>query len=293
MTQQPTEYAWVEAGLRQLGLELDLDPAALPAGLRGSARLTIDALMAASLALADAPPPWQGVPLKADDDVRHWQVEVGKIPGNPYFVSRTVIPDPARLDLPAFVAFAIDACMTEVAAAWDATYRIAAFCHVILRSGEVFAAGERSLDGIAWTDVAKVMRWEFAVPGLARRELVSVYVCHADSASATCCYFPVRGTVLPVTPGRVRARLTVPCLDQVTFAAGRCTSLLHYASAQLGGAMPAVLTTSGFYGRAFLHAAKAEAEHLTELADGTGKVGAALAAATRVDGTAVPSPEIA
>ena len=155
----------------------------------------------------------------------------------------------------------------------------------MLRSGEVFAVGERSLAGIHWTDVAKVMRWEFAVPGLFRRELLSVYVSTADASSMTCCYFPVRGDAFGVPPGRVRARLTVPCLDRVEFDGDRCTALVHIASAQLGGWMPRPLTTSGGYARAFLTAARGEAQHLTPFADGAGEVGAALAANPRVDKT--------
>jgi hypothetical protein len=83
----------------------------------------------------------------------------------------------------------------------------------------------------------------------------------------------------------VRARLTVPCLDRVEFDGDRCNALVHLASAQLGGWMPRALTTSGGYARAFLKAARGEAEHLMAVADGTGKVGTALAANPRVDGT--------
>jgi hypothetical protein len=279
------DYAWVDAGLGRLGLTLDLDPSALPDRLRGGDGPGIDALMETSLAFAAATPPWASGALGVDDGSGRWRVEVGRVSGNPYFVSRTVIRDPARLDRAAFVAFAVDANMTRIAAAWDATYRSALFSHVILRSGEVFAVGERSLAGVHWTDVAKVMRWEFAVPGLFRRELLSVYVSTADAASMTCCYFPVRGEAFGVPPGRVRARLTVPCLDRVEFDGDRCTALVHLASAQLGGWMPRALTTSGGYARAFLTAARGEAEHLRAVADGTGKVGAALAANPRVDGT--------
>jgi hypothetical protein len=284
MVQAQRNFQWVDQGLSKLGLAVDLDQTALPTALQGQA-VTIDALMDVSLALAEVSPQWQAPPSAVTDPARHWTVEVGKLPGNPYFVSRTVVPNPTSLDLPAFLAFAVDSCMTEVALSWDVTFRSAAFSHVILRSGEVFAAGERSLAGIPWQDVAKVMRWVFAVPGLKPRELLSVYVGHGDAGSATWCYFPVRGDQFGTATGCVRARLTVPCLDRITWADDHTTSLLHYASAQLGGAMPKWFTTSAMYGRAFLKAAVAEADHLTAIADGTGTPGTALVAAIRTDGT--------
>ena len=275
---RPAGYGWVDDGLRRLGLSFDLR-----ANEHGGA-LRTDALLEASLALAQATP-WVGAPLGVDGGDGRWRAEVGRVAEQPYFVSRTVVRDPARLDRAGFLKFAVDEAITEVAARWDATFRGGAFAQVILRSGEVFRPGERSLAGVPWADVAKVMRWSFAAPGLGRRELLSVYVSHAAAGALTCCYFPVHGAAFPVAPGHVRARLMVPCLDRAEFDGDRCRALIHLASAHLGGLLPDALTTSRFYARTFLRAAETEAAHLTALADGRGPEGDALARARRVDGT--------
>lgn len=279
------DFRWVDGGLAELGLALDLDDAELPVALRSGARPSVEALMPRTLALLDDASTWIADGPRAT--TRSWEAAVGCLDGSAAVYERTMLRAVGALDREGFVKFAVDDAMCEVARAWDETFVHGAFTHVITRDGRCGRAGEVPLAGLRFTDVAKVMRWVFAVPGLARRELVSVYVSHADARSATCCYFPVRGPSIAPPARAERARVMAPCLDRAYFEGPRCTAFEHVASAELGGWVPPALTRSALYQRAFLSAAKGEAAHLEALFTGAGPEGAAFARIARRDGTRV------
>ncbi len=282
------EFRWVDDGLAALGFALDLGADEVPERLRDGTAPSVAGLMPAVLALLDGDPAWIGEGPRAASPDGAWDAVVARLPGSPAVLERTILRNPPALDRERFVKFAIDDAMLDVARAWDETFVEGRFTHVLTRDGRRGAVGEVSVAGVPFADVAKVMRWVFAVPGLSRRELVSVYVPHADARSATCCYFPVVGPpVGPPPRGLVRARLMVPCLDRAVFDGARCAEFVHVASAELGGWVPAALTTSTPYLRAFLKAARVEAGHLERLFGGAGEEGAAFARIPRRDGTTV------
>lgn len=281
------DYRWVDEGLDALGLALDLGADEVPERLRGNGAPTVSQLMGAVLGLVEGEPGWLGDGPRATSAEGQWDAAVGRLSGSPAVVERTILRRPKALDREGFVKFAVDDAMLDVARAWDETFVEGRFTHVMTRDGRRGGLGELSLEGMPFTDVAKVMRWVFAVPGLSRRELVSVYVSHADASSVTCCYFPVLGAPFATTArGLVRARLMVPCLDRAVFEGAGCEAFVHVASAELGGWMPSVLTTSTPYQRAFLKAARVEAAHLAALFGGVGPEGETFARIARRDGTA-------
>lgn len=280
------DYRWVDDGLAALGFALDLGADEVPERLRGEGPPSVAGLMRAVLTLVEGDPGWIGEGPRAAAPDGAWDAVVARLAGSPAVLERTTLRNPRSLDRDGFVKFAVDDAMLDVARAWDETFVEGRFTHTLTRDGRRGAAGEVPIAGAPFVDVAKVMRWVFAVPGLSRRELVSVYVSHADATSATCCYFPVVGApVAPPARGLVRARLMVPCLDRAVFDGARCTEFVHIASAELGGWMPSALTTSTPYLRAFLKAARVEAGHLTRMFGGEGDEGGAFARVTRRDGT--------
>lgn len=286
MSADAFDFRWVDDGLGRLGLALDVDPRDLPSALRGAAP-TVTRLMRGTLAMIDDAPLWASATKRASAPSGAWEASVGRLDGGPAVYERTVLRATGRLDRAGFAKFAIDDAMLDVAHAWDETFVEGAFTHVLTRDGRSGRIGDVPFAGLAVGDVAKVMRWIFAVPGMARRELVSVYVPHDDARASTCCYFPVRGPSVPAPVRAVRARLRVPCLDRALFDGARCTAMEHFASADLGGWMPSAFTRSGLYARAFLSAAKVEADHLEALFSGAGREGEAFARIARRDGTRV------
>lgn len=284
------DYRWVEDGLATLGLTLDLTADELPYRYRGAASLSVQRLVTTTVGLFGDDSEWLTQTRHLADPAGRWRAVAGRLTGSATVVERTTIMAPAALTRDRFVTFAVDDAMLDAAKVWDTTFVSGAFTHVIHRGGEVHRAGERSLAGASATDVAKVMRWIFRVPGLTNRELVSVYVTHGDERSMTCCYLPVRGPALAEGPSAVRARLLLPCADHARFDGERCTSFVHVAAAALGGRVPRALNTSGLYKRAFLGAAKGEADLLTSLFSGDGPEGRAFVQLSASDGLLANRP---
>jgi hypothetical protein len=280
-------FSWVDRGLAKLGLTIDLAPGEVPERF-GPGAPTVDLLARGAISLADTEG-WLSVKRTAADSSGRFRSSVGTLKGHPGLVARTTFVGSARLDRARFATFAVDDAMIDVARVWDETFVEARFTHVILRSGEAFASGDRALAGAPLADVAKVMRWVFAVPGMARRELVSVYVPHVAPGAITCAYLPVRGDLFPTARGArlVRARLLAPCFDHAVFDGDRCTTLVHTMGASIGGWVPQWLTTTAFWAKTFQDAMKKEAAHLAALLSHEGREGAAFARIERRDGTSI------
>jgi len=283
MSVQRGAYTWVDEGLARLGLTLDLRDDERPPDA-DAGPLTVDSLMRSTFALLAAP---ERLVVQQAAKGAGWTAEVGRVAGTPMLVERTVLPGPTAFDRAAFARFSIDDAMTELARAWDETFRAGAFTHIVLRTGEAFEAGARSLAGEPFAGVAKVMRWTYRVPTMTDRELVTLYVPHQDADSMTAVYLPVRGAKPLPMPRTVRSRVLVPCLDRAIFDGERVCEFIHYASADLGGAFPGFVARSAFFRSVFLSTARAEAGHLRAVLDGTGVVGQIAATTPSRDGLVV------
>lgn len=281
-----SNYAWVDDGLAKLGFTLDAKASELPTVVRPekgrplSVASTMDsmaALFASKLSVTNE---------NSNPDA-NWSVNVGFYDGGAVATERTIISSIRDVSTEDYMKLFIDESMLEIAKLWDATYVEGGFQFIITKDGRAFKVDEDSFAGLPVQDVAKIMRWVFAAPGVAKREIVSVYVTSLTKDEMCVAYFPVRGVNIPIASGLTRGRLLVPCLDRVLFKFDGTSTFEHYATATLSGWMPNFILNSFIGRKKYVEAATEEAEHFTQLLSKQGELGSRFAAVTRRDGTSV------
>ena len=282
-----SDYSWVDTGLAQLGFALDLSPKDLPIPCRPAQNepisvrglmSTLDEIIGKELLSV--------MSIKNAQD--KWSAEIGSLPGAPVVTQRTIVDGLSKVDREDYLKLFVDDTMTEVAKAWDSTFREGSFEYIITNDGKAFKNGAESIQGLPSQNVAKIMRWIFEAPGFAKREIVSVYVTRTTEDSILTVYFPVRGDKLPVQQpgtGLVRGRLMVPCFDRAVFHGDGTSRLEHYATAVMNGWMPSFIMNTYFAKKKMLDGAREEAKHFVELLSKKGAAGGKFASIQRRDQT--------
>jgi hypothetical protein len=274
------DYHWVDEGLKLLNLEIDLKPKELPMICRRrggqDGKITIDDLMKVvpncffsdnNSLLLDS--------IQKQNVEHSWSVTIGKYNGNPTVTDVSIIDNLTGFRRDDFLKFVVDDAMIDVAKLWDDTFVSGQFSHIIAKDGKVYDKNKPEYDPhvllqYAAQDIAKIMTWKFAVPGLSQREICSVYVTKMEADAIYTCYFPVRGKLLPepniLLSQFVRGKLMVPCLDRIIFDSSTGTSRFeHYATASLQGWMPMFVLNSSLGKAKFLESSCLEVEHLRSL----------------------------
>lgn len=223
---------------------------------------------------------------------KKWISRVGLPKQGSFTLQQSESLENMKTSLSDFVKFVIDASMTDVAKIWDDTFIEGGFTHCISKQGEALkccGGDDVTLNGKKANEVAKIMRWVFAVPPLAKREVISIYVLHQDEYRTTCMYFPIKNDLV-FSPPRfynmtVRGRLMVPCFDSGLFDEQGKMKLTHSACADMSGWLPNFFLTGAFGQKANLKHSESECEELLELLQSQGKQGDRFSKIARRDGT--------
>jgi len=266
-------FAWVDAGLKTLGLELDLHHGEIPLFCRPGPKdpITVAALMSKANDLFTAPlhdvlSKARGAVKETEEEAKipgKWAVDIGTYEGGSLVTFRSVMSELPGITRDDFLKLVVDDAFLEVAKLWDQTFVEGKFTHIITKDGRVFENdGKQSVEGMPAQDVAKIMRWVFKADGLSKREIVSVYVTALEDKYVHSWYFPVKGEMFhKVSHGCVRGRLMVPCLDRGIFGPdGNIVTFEHTGTASLGGWIPAFVVGS-LGKRKLLDATVSEARH--------------------------------
>jgi len=283
------DWTWVDAGLSQLGLKLDLTAAEVPLVARPTyedAVITVDRVMKALPAIYEMD--LKGEQLKSTQD--NWSVEVSTIPGNKVVSCKTLCNHVKGFDKDDFLKLAVDDAMIQITSLWDETFVQGSFTHIITKDGRAFANGTDSVAGLPAQDVAKIMCWVFRIPGMpvaSYRQIVSVYVTYVDKSSIFATYLPVQGDLFPIPKGNkiVRAKLLVPCVDRAIYEEDGTMCFEHYITATMKGWFPNAMVNSYVGRRKMLTNAREEARSFLNLFIKSGWIGEAFNKVQRKDGT--------